>query len=65
MNDQALLELVRRADPLRGVGEPPYGLLERVLAAPRAGEAPSAGVPRRVLLPAASPAPLTSPGPSG
>ena len=41
MNDQTLFEMVRRADPLvAGVGEPPYELLERVLAAPRAQSKP-------------------------
>lgn len=35
MNDQALLEFVRRVDPLLEVGEPPEELLERVLAVPR------------------------------
>lgn len=49
MNDQALLELVRRADPLRGVGEPPSGLLERVLASPRAGRGSLFTVLPRVL----------------
>lgn len=35
MNDQTLLELVRRADPVAtGVGDPPQALLERVLASP-------------------------------
>lgn len=49
MNDQALLDLVRRADPLRGVGEPPSGLLERILAAPRATEVPRPTLGSRVL----------------
>jgi hypothetical protein len=36
MNDQALFELVRDADPLgTAVGEPPRALLERVLESPR------------------------------
>jgi hypothetical protein len=35
MNDQALLELVRGADPVTEVEGPPHGLLERVLADPR------------------------------
>lgn len=35
MNDEALFELVRRADPVQAVGEPPLAVLERVLAAPR------------------------------
>jgi hypothetical protein len=37
MTDEALLELVRRADPVHGVGEPPVALLNRVLASPRSG----------------------------
>lgn len=41
MNDQALFERVRDADPLRAaVGEPPRALLERVLASPRAEKRP-------------------------
>ena len=40
MNDQALLELVRRADPVAEVGNPPQGLLEHVLAEPRAKSKP-------------------------
>lgn len=41
MNDQMLLEMVRRADPVAaGVGDPPLALLERVLASPRAGKNP-------------------------
>lgn len=48
MNDQALLELVRRVDPLGGVGEPPAGLLERVLTSPRAASSRFA-LPRRLL----------------
>jgi hypothetical protein len=52
MNDQTLLELVRRADPLAAaVGEPPSGLLERVLASPR-GERPGRlrSLPARLAL---------------
>lgn len=41
MNDQMLLEMVRRADPVAaGIGDPPPALLERVLASPRAEETP-------------------------
>jgi hypothetical protein len=41
MNDQALLGIVRRADPLPALpGEPPRALLERVLASPRVVEKP-------------------------
>lgn len=45
MNDQTLLEMVRRADPLprvAGIGEPPRELLDRVLSYPRVE-------PRRVM----------------
>lgn len=40
MNDQALLELVRQADPLVESGEPPHEFLERVLAVPRSESGP-------------------------
>lgn len=49
MNDETLFELVRRADPLRAVGEPPLAVLQRVLASPRSGRR-RLGVPRRAVL---------------
>ena len=49
MNDEVLLDLVRRADPVQSVGEPPLALLERVLASPRPGGRPLRASRRAVL----------------
>ena len=52
MNDETLFELVKRADPMAAaVGEPPAGLMERVLASPR-GARPGrlSGLPARLAL---------------